>query len=98
MAMVPDYVDRRQAAGLHLAYELRFRGGLRYGLTVDAGTVAITAPGRQVDCWISADPVVFLEVGYGRTAQWGQILRGRILAGGRKRWLGVTFGRLITGP
>ena len=26
MAMVPEYVDRQKTAGLHLAYELRFRG------------------------------------------------------------------------
>ena len=98
MAMAPDYVDRRQAAGLHVSYELRFRGGPRYRLMVQDGTAAITAPGQKVDCWISADPVAFLLIGCGRTGQWGQILRGKILAGGRKPWLGLTFGRLITGP
>ena len=29
MTMVPDYVDREKAAGLHVSYELRFRGGPR---------------------------------------------------------------------
>lgn len=52
MAMAPDYVDRRQAAGLHVSYELRFRGGPRYRLMVQDGTAAITAPGQKVDCWI----------------------------------------------
>jgi uncharacterized protein (TIGR03083 family) len=98
MAMVPDYLDRRRAAGLHVSYELRFRGGPRYQLVIDDGTAAIATPGRKADCWISADPVAFLLVGYGRTGQWGQIVRGKILAGGRKPWLGLAFGGLITGP
>jgi uncharacterized protein (TIGR03083 family) len=98
MAMVPDYVDRRRAAGLHRSYELRFRGGVRYRLVLDDGTASITEPGQRVDCWISADPVAFVLVGYGRAGQWGPIIRGKILAGGRKPWLGLSFGGLITGP
>lgn len=27
IALVPDYIDRQRAAGLHVSYELRFRGG-----------------------------------------------------------------------
>jgi hypothetical protein len=77
MAMTPDYVGRRQAAGLHVSYELRIRGGPRYRLMVQDGTAAITGPGHKVDCWISADPVAFLLIGYGRTGQWGQILPGK---------------------
>lgn len=98
MAMVPEYLDRRRAAGLHLSYELRFRSGPRYRLTIEDGTAALTGPGEKADCWILADPVAFLLVGYGRTGQWGQILRGKILAGGGKPWLAAKFGRLITGP
>jgi uncharacterized protein (TIGR03083 family) len=98
VAMIPDYLDRQRAAGLHVSYELRFRGGPRYRVTVDDGTAAISAPGPRPDCWISADPVAFLLVGYGRAGQWGQIVRGKLLAGGRKPWLGLAFGQLITGP
>lgn len=98
MAMVPDYVDRRAAAGRHVSYELRFRGGSGYRLSVDDAVVSVTEPGPRSDCTISADPVAFLLVGYGRTGQWGQIARGKIVAGGRKPWLGFTFGRLITSP
>jgi hypothetical protein len=98
MAMVPDYLDREQAEGLNVSYELRFRGGRRYRLVIADGTASVTGSGQPVDCWISADPVAFLLVGYGRSGQWGQILRGKIMAGGRKPWLGLTFSRLITGP
>lgn len=98
MAMVPDYVDRERAAGIHVIYELRFRKGPRYRLSIDDGTAEVSGPGGKVDCWISADPVAFLLVGYGRIGQWGQILRGRMMAGGRNPWLGFKFGELLTGP
>ena len=98
MAMVPDYLDRQRAAGLHVSYELRFRGGPRYRIEINDGAAALTDPGPRADCWISADPVAFLLVGYGRSGQWGPILRGQLLAGGRKPWLGLAFGQLITGP
>lgn len=58
----------------------------------------MTEPGPKSDCTISADPVAFLLVGYGRTGQWGEIARGKLVAGGRKLWLGLSFGRLLTSP
>src|SRR5579859_6454806 len=91
LAVVPEYVDRRAAAGRHVSYELRLRGGPGYRLAVDDGTLSVTAPGPKADCVISADPVAFLLVGYGRTGQWGQIIRGRLVAGGRKPWLALGF-------
>jgi uncharacterized protein (TIGR03083 family) len=98
MALVPDYIDRQRAAGLHVSYELRFRGGPRYLVRVDDGAAAVSAPGPAADCWISADPVAFLLVGYGRAGQWSQILRGKLIGGGRKPWLALAFGGLIAGP
>ncbi|MGH9096728.1 MAG: maleylpyruvate isomerase N-terminal domain-containing protein [Acidimicrobiales bacterium] len=98
MTMVPDYLDHEKAAGLHVSYELRFRGGPRYRLAIDDGAAEVTEPGPKVDCWISADPVAFLLVGYQRIGQWGQILRGKMMAGGSKPWLGFKFGQLLTGP
>ncbi|HWE69144.1 MAG TPA: maleylpyruvate isomerase N-terminal domain-containing protein [Acidimicrobiales bacterium] len=98
MTMVPEYVDRQASAGIHVTYELRFRKGPRYRLSIDDGAAEVSGPGGKVDCWISADPVAFLLVGYGRIGQWGQILRGRMLAGGAKPWLGFKFGELLTGP
>jgi hypothetical protein len=98
MTMVPDYVDKEKTAGLHVSYELRFRGGPRYRLAIDDGTAEVTEPGEKVDCWISADPAAFLLVGYQRIGQWGPILRGKMMAGGSKPWLGFKFGGLLTGP
>jgi uncharacterized protein (TIGR03083 family) len=96
VALMPEYVDAERAAGLHVTYELRFRGGPRYQLRIDDGKAAVTAEGRKADCWISADPVAFLLVGYGRVGQWSQVLRGKIISGGRKPWLGLNFGKIIS--
>jgi len=98
LAIVPEYVDRRAAAGRHVSYELRLRGGPRYRLSFDDGTLSVTAPGPKADCVISADPVAFLLVGYGRTGQWGQIIRGKLVAGGRKPWLALGFSKLLASP
>jgi hypothetical protein len=61
--MVPSADAFLEAAGLHVSYELWFRGGSRYRLRVDDGTVTLTGTGRPVDCWISAEPATFLLVG-----------------------------------
>jgi uncharacterized protein (TIGR03083 family) len=98
LSMVPDYLDRERARGRHISYELRMRGGPRYRVAIDDGSARVTPAGERVDCVITADPVAFLLVGYGRVPQLGQVLRGRIMASGRKPWLGFEFGRLITGP
>ncbi|MEU5539643.1 maleylpyruvate isomerase family mycothiol-dependent enzyme, partial [Streptomyces sp. NPDC020362] len=69
LAMAAGYVDRRRTAGLRVSYELRFRGGPRHRFVVRDGTARVTPAGDPVDCVISADPVAFLLVGYGRTVQ-----------------------------
>lgn len=97
MEMVPDYLDRERAAGVRARFELRLRGGPRYLVSV-ADQRAVVSSGGRGDCWISADPAAFLLVGFGRVGQWGQIARGKMLAGGRKPWLATKFGSLITGP
>jgi len=40
---------------------------------------------------LSADPVACLLVFYGRRSEWPEILRGRMLAWGRRPWLAVSF-------
>ncbi len=98
MDVLPGYIDRDRARGLHVRYELRFGGDLRYQLTIDDGTGTVGAPAGRPDCVITADPVAFLLVGYGRTSQWGPILRGKLRSGGRKPWLGFRFASLTVNP
>jgi uncharacterized protein (TIGR03083 family) len=95
--LLPAYLDREAARGLHARYELR-SGDLRYQLTVDDGTATVGPATGKADCVITADPVAFLLVGYGRIPQWGPMLRGQLRAGGRKPWLGLKFNRLTVSP
>ncbi len=101
MAIAPDYLDQNAANGLRITYELRFGAGVRYRFIVEQGS-AIAMPtdgaGGHPDCVISADPVAFILVGYGRVGQWSQILRGRLRAGGRRPWLALRFSSLLIQP
>jgi uncharacterized protein (TIGR03083 family) len=96
MALVPYYVDPAVAKGMTATYEIRFRGGPRYRIILTDGVAAVTTEPGRTDCWINAEPVAFLLVGFGRVSQWGVLLRGKLVAGGRKPWLGLKFGSLLT--
>jgi hypothetical protein len=101
MAVAGDYLDRDAAHGLHVSYELRFGPGDRYRFVVD-GPSATASPAEgthgRPDCVITADPVAFVLVGYGRVGQRSQILRGKLRAGGRRPWLAPRFSSLLTHP
>jgi hypothetical protein len=98
LAVTPEYVHPSRSAGVNVSFELRIRGGGRYRLAVHDGTGEITAAGEKADCVISADPVAFLLVGFGRIAQWRPIIGGQMMARGRKPWLAVKFGTLLSSP
>jgi hypothetical protein len=98
LALAPKYLRPDRSRGVHVSFELRMRGGPRYRLAVDDGTGVVGAAGERADCVITADPVAFLLVGYGRIPQWSQILRGKLRAGGRKPWLAAKFGTLLASP
>ena len=56
------------------------------------------SPNVPVDCRISAGPVAFLLVAYGRQAQWQPVLLGRITAWGRRPWRAFALQRLLVNP
>ena len=96
MALVPEIIDRDGTAGVHATFELRLRGGPRYRVRIDDGTATVTEVSGSADCWMNVDPVAALLLGYGRIGQWGQLLRGRLIVGGRKPWLVLKFSELLT--
>ncbi|HEY2766122.1 MAG TPA: maleylpyruvate isomerase N-terminal domain-containing protein [Pseudonocardiaceae bacterium] len=92
-------VNGDNASGLRATYELRIRGGGRFRFVFDDGVLAIEKPSsRRVDCYISADPVAFLKIVWGRQSQWPAIAKGQLLAWGRKPWLGPRFRALLRNP
>lgn len=98
LSIAPQYLRPERAAGVHVSFELRMRGGPSYRLAVDDGTAVVTAAGEKADCVITADPVAFLLLGYGRISQVSPVLRGQLRPGGRKPWLAMKFGKLLSSP
>lgn len=92
-------VDAEQPADLRATYELRIRGSDRFYFIFDDGALTVEQPSaRRVDCHISADPVAFLMVVWNRQSQWSVIAKGKLLAWGRKPWLGPRFGAMMRTP
>jgi hypothetical protein len=98
LSVAPQYLRPGRAAGVHISFELRMRGGASYRMAVDDGTAVVTAAGEKADCVITADPVAFLLLGYGRVSQLSAVLRGQLRPGGRKPWLAMKFGTLLSSP
>jgi uncharacterized protein (TIGR03083 family) len=97
LSIAPQYL-RRSAAAVRASFELRIKGASRYRLAVDGGSAVVTDAGEKSDCVITADPVAFLLLGYGRISQWSPIMRGRLRASGRKPWLAMKFATLLESP
>jgi uncharacterized protein (TIGR03083 family) len=93
-------VNTTKAAGLRATYELRLRGANRFHFIFDDGALRVDdpSPAAKVDCYISADPAAFVLVYWGRRSQWPAIATGKLMAWGRKPWLGPRFASLICHP
>lgn len=81
-------VDADVVSRLNATFHILIRPDDHWTLRVREGTAAITMgkPARA-DLHLSADPVAYLLVGYGRASRIGAALTGKILAYGRKPWL-----------
>jgi uncharacterized protein (TIGR03083 family) len=100
LSILPQFVDPAAARDASVCYELRLRGGPRVVLRVGDGTLGVEpgTPGVAVDCRISADPAAFLLVAYGRVGQWGPIVRGQLLAWGRRPWAALRLTSYMRNP
>jgi hypothetical protein len=98
LSLAPQYLRRSRTKKLRVSFEIRMRGGWRYRMAITDGTAVVTAAGEKADCVITADPVAFLLVGFGRVPQLTQLVRGKLRAGGRKPWLAAKFGTLLASP
>jgi hypothetical protein len=97
--MWPLVVRPEACRGAPVTYEVRLRGnGPRFVVRVADGTAEVRSAGGPVDCVISADPVTLLLVAYGRMPLGRALLRGGMLAWGRRPWLGLRYGGLFFTP
>jgi uncharacterized protein (TIGR03083 family) len=97
--LLPEYVNEEAARDVRICYQLSLRGGPPAYFTFENGALSVDqSPPRRVDCKLSVDPAAYLLVGYGRIGQWGPTLKGKVVAYGRKPWLGLKLGKLIASP
>jgi len=89
--VMPGLVNPATAAGHTATYELRIRGGTTHFWAFRDGRFSIVDDLRRPDVVLSADPVACLLVFYSRQSPWPEILRGRMLAWGRRPWLALSF-------
>ncbi|MGH3989940.1 MAG: maleylpyruvate isomerase N-terminal domain-containing protein [Pseudonocardiaceae bacterium] len=93
------FVNGAKAAGVQATYDVRIRGGDSFYFIFDDGELRVEEPSsRRVDCHISADPVAMLMVFWSRQSQWTAIAKGKLMAWGRKPWLGPQFRALMRNP
>ncbi|CAN5551016.1 maleylpyruvate isomerase family mycothiol-dependent enzyme [soil metagenome] len=97
LSVAPNYL-RASRAHERVSFEIRIRGGERYRMAVRDGAARVTGAGEAADCTISAEPVAFLLLGYGRVPQWSPLVRGKIRPGGRMPWRTMKFGTLLASP
>jgi hypothetical protein len=90
------FVNPDAVRGLDAVFELKIRGGSHVYVTIHDSKLSIDeARPVSIDCKISADPVSYVLVGFGRISQLRPILMGKIIAYGKKPWLGLRFGKLF---
>jgi hypothetical protein len=96
---VHEFVHEDVATGKTATWQMNLRGGATVYFILRNGDLEVTqSEPTRVDCKISADPVQYLLVGYGRKSQWGPIAKGKIAAYGRKPWLSLTLAKLFYAP
>jgi hypothetical protein len=99
LPVLHNFVNQEAAAGLDAVFELRVRGGSTLYFSFEDGTLVVdTLRPNRVDCVVSADPLSYLLIGYGRIGQWGPIFSGKVVSWGRKPLLALRFGKLFVSP
>lgn len=98
-AASPGTFTQAKAASVRATYDVRLRGGDSFYFIFNDGGLTVEEPSsRTVDCHISADPAAMLLVAFARQSQWSAIATGRLMAWGRKPWLGIQLRGLLRNP
>lgn len=98
LPLLPLLVDRQATANIEATYDIRVRGGARVSLRISHGVGSVGADGGPADCHVSADPVALVLVSFGRRSQWLPALTGKMVAWGRKPWLGLRLTHYLVTP
>jgi uncharacterized protein (TIGR03083 family) len=98
LPVMPVLVNRAATTKVDATYDIRIRGGQRAALHIHNGEATVATKNGDADCHVSADPVAMLLVCYGRQSQWLPALTGRVVAWGRKPWLGLRLTKYLVTP
>jgi uncharacterized protein (TIGR03083 family) len=93
---LPFMVDAEAIRHVRARIEVRIVGGPRFTLVLEHGSAAVEPADGRCDCWIQAQPVPYLLIGYGRVNRWPPMLRRQIRAGGRRPWIAARLGSYLT--
>jgi hypothetical protein len=91
----PYYLDTEAAAGFTGVFGIAVRGARPVRIEIADEVAAVSPLHGVVDCRITADPVAFVTVSYGRATPWSQILRGKMIATGSRPWLATKLPQLL---
>ena len=93
-------VNADEVKAKHITFDVRLRGGGRHQFLFDDGQFRIQPgpPVRTVDCHLSVDPEAFLLVAWNRISQWSALPKGKLMAWGRKPWLGLQLRAFLKNP
>jgi hypothetical protein len=81
------FIDEAAARHRSVAVELRVRGGGRTVMAVRDGALHLGPPGPDsVDAYLSADPVALMLTFLGRRSVLAEVVKGRLVAWGRRPW------------
>ena len=100
-AMMPRLFKADAARDVNVTFKVRMRGGGTTCIRVQDGYVDSSpwSPlSGRADCALSADPVAFFLLAYGRKGQWPLIAQGRLVSYGRKPWLALSFRSWFVSP
>ena len=100
-AMMPRLFNADAGRDVNATFKVRMRGGDTTCLRIRNGSVDAAPWGPltgRADCALSADPVAFFLLAYGRKRQWPLIAQGRLLSYGRKPWLALSLRGWFVSP
>lgn len=96
-SVLPLMVSPQTAGTVTVTYTIHVRGGSRFVVRFQGGALTVEPlSASPADCHISADPVALPLVSMGRVSPWRAVARGKLVAWGRKPWLGRKYRSLLT--
>lgn len=88
-ALLPNYVDVAATRGVDATIAIRPRSGVPVRVRVCDGSATVTPGGRDGDCRIHGRSDDLLLLAFGRVSLGSLLWRGRLMATGRRPWVGL---------